>query len=148
MCEQLDLAFGGLTLRDNLLWGTESVYRGEPEAFARQTVAELQLPAAFVQPIAFAIRDQVFRYQLRFVEPESSSSSNGDKAPQDQQEKETLQKPVTREYQEKLQWGPLLEPAATAKLIPGSTLVNCSRTPFLDLGTVTQGSQARASAAK
>ena len=130
------------------------MYRGEPEAFAKQTVAELQLPAAFLQPIAFAIRDQVFRFQLRFVEPDISSSIS-DKASRkqallaqyQQQQQEQQQKPVAREYQEKLQWGPLLEPAATAKLIPGSTLVNCSRTPFLDLGTVTQGAQARASSA-
>ena len=132
--KQLDITFGGLTLQDNLLWNTDAVHRDEPEEFAAQTVAELKLPSVFLLPIAFAIREQVFRYQLHVLEHLNGSSSTHDPQPQQQpQPKEAL----VRDDKEKLQWGPLLEPAATAKLIPGSTLINCALTPFHDYGTVT-----------
>ena len=123
------MTFGGLTLRDNLLWGTDAVARGEPEDFARQTVADLALSDAFVQPIAFSIREQVFLYQLSVTEHrENAAAPLAPVAPA---------APLFRSDDEKIEWGPLLSPAATAKLIAGSTLVNCTKVPFRDLGTVT-----------
>ena len=127
------MTFNGLTLKDNLLWSTEAVQRDEPEEFARLTVEELSLSDAFLQPIAFAIREQVFLFQCKLLEgkeipkvPTTTCGKNGSG-------KDTL----LRSDDEKLEWGPMLLPAATAKLIAGSTLVNCSATQFRDLGSVT-----------
>ena len=128
------MCFNGLTLKDNFLWSTEAVNRDEPEEFAKQTVEELALSDAFLQPIAFAIREQVFLYQLSFLDAKESGAAS-------EKEKPVMKEPkcgnLLRSDEEKLEWGPLLLPAATAKLIAGSALINCNTTQFRDLGTVT-----------
>ena len=116
--------------------------RDEPEVFAKQTVEELALSDVFLQPIAFAIREQVFLFQLSFLEgKESGDGQNKASEGQKTAMKEPAAGNLLRSDEEKVEWGPLLLPAATAKLIAGSALINCSTTQFRDLGTVTSSLQ-------
>lgn len=54
----LDLRLNDITLQDQFLWDASNV-NNSPEAFARQMVTDLGLPAEFVTAIAFSIREQV-----------------------------------------------------------------------------------------
>lgn len=59
-CAQLEVRVQELTLKDQFIWDINSL-TNSPEDFARNLVRDLKLPSDFVAPVAFSIRDQIWK---------------------------------------------------------------------------------------